>query len=479
MDDIAVCTKKKLVSGGGSQKVVNNWNVNNNDNNGNKNVNVNCNISFKRGLKVGNINVRGIVSSVNKRIELNHWIELNDLDVVCIQEWYILHDRQIEKKENDSNDDNGFDNYDTFENENKNDRRYLSVTLDMAAFQKYDKIETNTKTLILYKSNLKVVRFDLLNEISIDGLDTTWIGIETNKCIFIIGSVYHSPSYNCEYDEIVLQWNQLKHVCRHYNRITTIIAGDFNSKNELWGSTITDNRGINLADWMVTNGFQFNNDGTHTYETDKKRDVLDISMITQNEVNLVKEWYVQSIPSKNDRFSDHRGIVMVINSDPKIKIIPTRITWNLDEKKVQKFIDALKPKIMEWEHTYNCLYKDKQNVELLVEYFQLIIVETATEIFGFKKYCQDSVNWVDKKVHKILKKKKKISNKISHMDSKFRKRYGSIANTPYNQKKMMKKQKKKLRKLQKKLKKNKYKNILQSTANIERLINNSNVNQEK
>ena len=289
---------------GGSQKVVNNLNVdsiqNVNDKKKNVNKNNNCNITFKRGLKVGNINVRGIVSSVNKRIELNHQIELNDLDVICIQEWYVPHNKQVvEKKENENDDDYGYhEDFDTFENERENDQKYLAVTLDMAAFQKYEKIETNTKTLILYKSGLKVVRFDLLNEISIDGLDTTWIGVETNRSIFIIGSVYHSLSYNCEYDEIVVQWNQLKYVCRHYNHITTIIAGDFNSKNQLWGSTITDNRGINLSDWMVTNGFHFNNDETHTYETDKKKEVLDITMITQNEMNLVKEWYVQSIPSK-------------------------------------------------------------------------------------------------------------------------------------------------------------------------------------
>ena len=78
-------------------------------------------------------------------------------------------------------------------------------------------------------------------------------------------------------------------------------------------------------------------------------------------------------------------------------------------------------------------------------------------------------------VSSVLKKKKKISNKISHMDSKFRRRYGSIDNTPRNQRKMIKKQKKRLRKLQKRLKKRKYKNIIQSTENIERLINNSKV----
>ena len=210
---------------------------------------------FKRGLKVGNINVRGIVSNANKRTELNHWIELNDLDVICIQEWYVPHDKQVSENKNDESENDDSIDYDTFENERKNDRKYLTITLDMAAFQRYEKIETNTKTLILYKSSLKVVRFDLLNEISIMGLDTTWIGIETNKSVFIIGSVYHSPSYNCDYEEIVLQWNNIKNVCRHYNRNTTIITGDFNSKNQFWGSTITDNRGINSSDWMVTMDF--------------------------------------------------------------------------------------------------------------------------------------------------------------------------------------------------------------------------------
>ena len=50
--------------------------------------------NFKRGLKLGCINVRGLVSNVSKRVELNHWLELNDLDVVCIQEWFVPHNNQ-------------------------------------------------------------------------------------------------------------------------------------------------------------------------------------------------------------------------------------------------------------------------------------------------------------------------------------------------------------------------------------------------
>ena len=38
----------------------------------------------KRGLKIGCINVNGLVNSPTKRIDLNNWIHLHDLDVVCI-----------------------------------------------------------------------------------------------------------------------------------------------------------------------------------------------------------------------------------------------------------------------------------------------------------------------------------------------------------------------------------------------------------
>ena len=87
-------------------------NNNNNDKKKEKNNPKYCNIQFRRGLKIGCINVRGIVSNVNKRIQLNYWIELNDLDVVCIQEWFIPHNKQTvfeskrnKKYENDNKDD--------------------------------------------------------------------------------------------------------------------------------------------------------------------------------------------------------------------------------------------------------------------------------------------------------------------------------------------------------------------------------------
>ena len=141
-------------------------------------------INFKRGLKLGCINVRGIVSNVSKRVELNHWMELNELDIVCIQEWFIPHNKctinelngndvnivskngrgknvqmgnNVEnvsigylKYSNDNSNNNNVsvsksfdddDKFEQFEGEFKNDSKYLTTSLDMSAFPKYEKIE--------------------------------------------------------------------------------------------------------------------------------------------------------------------------------------------------------------------------------------------------------------------------------------------------------------------------------------------------
>ena len=131
-------------------------------------------MSHRRGLRVGYINTHGLVSDPDKRIDLNHWMVLNDLDIVCIQEWFVPHGKQtrseIDKRNNNNSNNNNNnknnlnnlndlndlsssdDDYDCnvnierFEDEKKNDSRYLEISLDMTAFPKYEKIETNTKT---------------------------------------------------------------------------------------------------------------------------------------------------------------------------------------------------------------------------------------------------------------------------------------------------------------------------------------------
>ena len=69
--------------------------------------------SFQRGLKIGCINVRGIVSYPIKRIDLNNFLNLHNLDALCIQEWYVPQQKKSKKNKNNTNNNNN--------NINKND----------------------------------------------------------------------------------------------------------------------------------------------------------------------------------------------------------------------------------------------------------------------------------------------------------------------------------------------------------------------
>ena len=44
------------------------------------------------------------------------------------------------------------------------------------------------------------------------------------------------------------------------------------------------------------------------------------------------------------------------------------------------------------------MFKKNENnnkcVDLLTEYFQLLVVDSAKEVFGFKKFNSRSVNWI-------------------------------------------------------------------------------------
>ena len=68
--------------------------------------------SFKRGLKIGCINTQGLVTHPTKRIDLNNWIHLHKLDVVCLQEWYVPNQKDIKMDRNNNNNNDNNDNID-------------------------------------------------------------------------------------------------------------------------------------------------------------------------------------------------------------------------------------------------------------------------------------------------------------------------------------------------------------------------------
>ena len=442
---------------------------------------------YQRGLKIGCINTRGLVNSPAKRIDLNNWNTLHDLDVICIQEWYVPKKKDV----NDNNNNNQSDDNNNNNNDEMNQLNLLTVTLDMTAFPEYSKVEHDNKTLIMYKSTLDVTRFDHFPKISTVGLDVSWIAVNTSRKIIIIGSLYHNPGDKCEYTEIGNQIRRIKRELKHYNKdIIFSINGDYNAKHEIWGSTITEPRGENVLDWIGENHITYLNNGDWTYKASNgKKDVLDLMTIDMNHQNLVDKWTCHTVYSTRTKvtfngtttipFSDHRGMIADLTLDPKINEKPDRITWNFDESKKKILQDTIKKKMKLWHNEYKKYKDDPNKIDQLVEYFQLLITTTAQNILGFKRYNSNSVNWVDNAIYELLREKKKIKNKISHLLNQMKKHFNTIKMAPTLMKRKLKRFKRKLNKINKKMKKNKYKNMMKSTRKMEQLINDPNVNKDK
>ena len=150
-----------------------------------------------------------------KRIDLNNWLHLHDLDVVCLQEWYIPKQKDVD--ENDNYDRNGNENINYDSKVNNFGFESLSISLDMSLITGYKKIEHDNKTIILYKTDLHITTFNHFNKISQNGLDIFWIGIVTHRKIIVVGSRYHSSNFNCTYEQIIQQKNKIKKNSRFKN----------------------------------------------------------------------------------------------------------------------------------------------------------------------------------------------------------------------------------------------------------------------
>ena len=87
--------------------------------------------THKRGLNIGCINPSGLVSNPTKRLDLYNWIKLNNLDIICIQEWYVPKKKIVINKQDSIDDD---------ENGNKIFNLVnLKIEFDLSIFTEYEK----------------------------------------------------------------------------------------------------------------------------------------------------------------------------------------------------------------------------------------------------------------------------------------------------------------------------------------------------
>lgn len=100
-----------------------------------------------------------------------------------------------------------------------------------------------------------------------------------------------------------------------------IICADSNAHHILWGSSDINTRGIKLIEFIAAYELEILNKGTKpTFVTVNRREVLDITLVTQSFANRVKNWRV----SDEETLSDHKEINFSVECD----VIPATLFRN-------------------------------------------------------------------------------------------------------------------------------------------------------
>ena len=287
--------------------------INSNDKEYISNINIMC------------INMQGIYSDKDTRNKLNNYLELYDIDICMIQEWY-LHDRDI------------------------------SVDFLNIDFTNYNARFNNNKTLILINKQLSEIKINIEN-INNKYMHTSWCAIKSKSNAFVFSSFYHSPSDEepPSLEPLSYQVCKIRKQLHKFKNIYFNIGGDFNAKNELWGSNKKDKRGDEVMDWNAENDFVFINDGSHTHinRTTGKTDALDLSLVSSNTFEFVRNWRVDNKLFNDHNSTDHFALIYEINCEIEIEKEIIKTTWNFDENKDNEYKRVVKEYLDKWFIVFN------------------------------------------------------------------------------------------------------------------------------
>lgn len=184
----------------------------------------------------------------------------------------------------------------------------------------------------------------------------------------------------------------------------SLILGDFNSHNYMWGSSKIDDRGKEVEKFIDSQNLVLLNNGepTRISPNDGKLSSIDLAMANPALAQRL-EW-----STSNDIYtSDHLPII--------IQYIPRQnnfhqlnaTKWNLKSPKWDLFSSKLENKIK-----YTSNYENK-NIEQLTEFLTEAILETANLTIGTNtiKNMKPRVPWWNNEIKEIIKIKKNIFNK--------------------------------------------------------------------
>lgn len=124
--------------------------------------------------------------------------------------------------------------------------------------------------------------------------------------------------------------------------IPIIIGADCNAHHIIWGSSDTNRRGELLAEYLSTTSLDIQNKGNEpTFVINRRQEVLDITLATQEFSNRIKDWIVSS----EETLSDHREINFSIDCAVPPSVLfrnPRNTDWGIYSNMLKSKIHKLK-----------------------------------------------------------------------------------------------------------------------------------------
>ena len=129
------------------------------------------------------------------------------------------------------------------------------------------------------------------------------------------------------------------------NSLQILMGLDSNAWSSLWGCSETNRRGEVLEEFILRNdAFILNTGSKPTFVTSRAKSIIDITLITNDLLNLVNDWKVED----EDTFSDHKRISFELKLACPDRV-KARSIENTDWKLFNKILEGIKvPNLSHW-----------------------------------------------------------------------------------------------------------------------------------
>ncbi|KAJ8932451.1 hypothetical protein NQ314_014647 [Rhamnusium bicolor] len=220
--------------------------------------------------------------------------------------------------------------------------------------------------------------------------DSGFVCVELSD-VFIF-SRYFSPNKGTEEFERYL-YKLGKHINKNKNK-HIIIGGDLNSKAQIFGSSVVNEKGRILEEWIESSDLVVLNKGnTPTFSNANGNSLIDVTMAMAEISKRIDTWYVDV---ETENMSPHRNIRFDLTGTIETKTSPTRKKgWKVTADGLQELAD-----------TGAEISLDRQNGRITPQELTLATKEMCDKFLPRKRPCiqgHRSVYWWTSEIAELRK----------------------------------------------------------------------------